>query len=86
MIALLSRSVVQCAIKSLKNPVLDAKFLISDINFHLRTISQTRIRYHEDTELSNVPETINVTFITKDGQEIKVKAKEGERALYLAHR
>jgi len=27
-----------------------------------------------------------VTFVTKDGESVKVKAKEGERALYLAHR
>ncbi len=34
----------------------------------------------------DVPETIKVTFITKDGKETEVMAKEGERALYLAHR
>ncbi len=32
------------------------------------------------------PDTIRVTFITKDGETIDVKGREGERALYLAHR
>lgn len=33
-----------------------------------------------------MPATIDVTFVTKDGEKISVKAKSGERALYLAHR
>jgi hypothetical protein len=39
-----------------------------------------------DDDLSDVPETIAVTFVAKDGKEVAVKAKEGERALFLAHR
>jgi hypothetical protein len=42
--------------------------------------------YHDDDALSALPETISVTFITKDGRQTEVKARDGERALYLAHR
>jgi hypothetical protein len=42
--------------------------------------------HHDEDGLSDVPETITVVFVTKDGQRIPVKAREGERALYLAHR
>ncbi len=42
---------------------------------------------HDDHErLKNVPETITVHFVTKDGVRKTVKAKESERVLYLAHR
>ena len=34
----------------------------------------------------DVPATIRVRFVTKDGDSVDVLAKEGERALYLAHR
>ena len=34
----------------------------------------------------DVPATIRVRFVTKDGASVDVLAKEGERALYLAHR
>ena len=34
----------------------------------------------------DVPATIRVRFVTKDGDTVDVLAKEGERALYLAHR
>jgi ferredoxin len=51
-----------------------------------RSVSLTAKLDHGDDELKDVPETIQVTFVTKDGQEEKVMAKEGERALYLAHR
>ena len=39
-----------------------------------------------DDHLSHLPETISVTFVTKDGEKIQVMAREGERAMYLAHR
>merc|ERR1711983_432559 len=43
--------------------------------------------WHEtNEEIAARPDTINVTFITKDGKEIQVKGRQGECALYLAHR
>ena len=39
-----------------------------------------------DDHLSHLPETISVIFVTKDGEKIEVKARDGERAMYLAHR
>ena len=43
--------------------------------------------WHEtNEELAARPDSIKVTFITKEGEEIHVKGREGERALYLAHR
>merc|ERR1712001_729923 len=43
--------------------------------------------FHEtDHEILTRPDTISVTFVTKDGESITVKGREGERALYLAHR
>lgn len=51
-------------------------------NFHL-----TIKKCHEtNEEIKTRPDTINVTFITKDGEKISVVGREGERALYLAHR
>lgn len=41
---------------------------------------------HDDDDLAHLPDTISVTFVMKDGNRIPVKAREGERALYLAHR
>ncbi len=41
---------------------------------------------HEDEALSHLPDTITITYVTKDGDRIEVKGREGERALYLAHR
>ena len=41
---------------------------------------------HEDEALSHLPDTITVTFVTKDGDRVEVKGREGERAMYLAHR
>ena len=41
---------------------------------------------HEDGDTAHLPDTISVTFITKDGTRIEVKGREGERAMYLAHR
>ncbi len=41
---------------------------------------------HEDEALKDVPETIGVTFVTKDGERVSVMAKEGENALRLAQR
>ena len=52
-----------------------------------RLIHKTVPFWHEtNEEIAARPDTINVTFITKDGQEIKVKGRQGECALYLAHR
>ena len=41
---------------------------------------------HHDDDLSHLPDTISATFVKKDGQRVTVKAREGERALFLAHR
>ena len=51
-------------------------------NFH-RTIKKC---HETNEEIQSRPDTINVTFITKDGEKISVVGREGERALYLAHR
>ena len=48
-----------------------------------KNIHTTSTKCHEHIE---GPETINVTFITKEGQKLSVVGKSGERALYLAHR
>merc|ERR1711978_328305 len=43
--------------------------------------------HHEtDHEVLARPDTISVTFITKEGKSINVKGREGERLMYLAHR
>merc|ERR1711878_169464 len=51
-------------------------------NFH-RAIKKC---HETNEEIQSRPDTINVTFITKDGEKISVVGREGERALYLAHR
>ena len=51
-------------------------------NFH----PSVHLFHGDDEDLKDVPDTIKVTFVTKDGEEKTVMAKEGERALYLAHR
>lgn len=42
--------------------------------------------HDSDPELASRPENINISFITKDGEKIDIKGREGERVLYLAHR
>ena len=43
--------------------------------------------HHETNhEVLARPDTISVTFITKEGKSINVKGREGERLMYLAHR
>ena len=49
-------------------------------------LSTTVIRFHEDGDLKEVPETVRVTFIEKNGTRRDVMGKVGERAMYLAHR
>ncbi|XP_040571190.2 2Fe-2S ferredoxin [Lepeophtheirus salmonis] len=49
----------------------------------LRALSTSQFRLHESI---SGPDIINVTIITKDGIEERVKGKVGERLLYLAHR
>ena len=44
------------------------------------------MKHDTDPEVAARPDTINVVFITKDGEPIKVKGREGECCLYLAHR
>ena len=44
------------------------------------------IPQHDDEDLSEVPETVRVVFIEKDGTKKEVIGKVGERAMYLAHR
>lgn len=45
------------------------------------------LKCHEtDPEVALRPDTINVSFITRTGEKIQVKGREGERVLYLAHR
>ena len=39
-----------------------------------------------DDDTAHLPDTITITFVTKDGTRIEVKGREGERAMYLAHR
>ena len=52
-----------------------------------RYIQRGPLLYHEtDHQVLSRPDTISVTFVTKDGQSINVKGREGERVLYLAHR
>jgi len=41
---------------------------------------------HGEEELAELPETVRVTFVAKDGSRHPVTGREGERALYLAHR
>ena len=48
-------------------------------------ISTSAIYLH-DEDLKDVPETVRVTFIEKDGTRKEVMGKVGERAMYLAHR
>lgn len=52
------------------------KSLFQPVKARLRTMP---ILHHGDPELKSIPDTINVTFITKDGEKISVKGKEGER-------
>ena len=50
-------------------------------------IHKTALKCHEtNEEIAQRPENINITFVTKDGKKIHVQGREGERALYLAHR
>ena len=53
---------------------------------HSRFISTTLQLNHGDDDLKNVPETVRVIFISKDGSKTEVMGKVGERAMYLAHR
>ena len=53
---------------------------------HCRLISTTLQLNHGDDDLKNVPETVRVIFISKDGSKTEVMGKVGERAMYLAHR
>ena len=53
---------------------------------HFRLISTTLQLNHGDDDLKNVPETVRVIFISKDGSKTEVMGKVGERAMYLAHR
>ena len=53
--------------------------------FH-RLISTSFKLQHGDEDLKDVPETVRVIFISKDGTEKEVMGKVGERAMYLAHR
>lgn len=41
---------------------------------------------HGDDGLKDVPETVTVHFITKEGIKLTVTGKVGERVMYLAHR
>jgi len=49
-------------------------------------LSTTVTLYHDDEDLKEVPETVRVTFIEKNGTRREVMGKVGERAMYLAHR
>jgi ferredoxin len=54
---------------------------------HQRLIhSSTKCHHETDPEIDARPENIKVIFVTKDGEKIQVMGKEGERAMYLAHR
>ena len=54
---------------------------------HQRYIHRMTPLHHEtDHEVLSRPDTITVTFVNKDGERTEVKGREGERALYLAHR
>ena len=53
----------------------------------LRRLISTSIKlHHGDEELQEVPETVRVVFICKDGTKKEVMGRVGERAMYLAHR
>ena len=50
-------------------------------------IHKSAFKCHEtNEEIAQRPENISITFVTKDGEKIHVQGREGERALYLAHR
>ena len=51
-----------------------------------RLFSISTILRHGDDDLKDVPETVRVTFINKDGTKKEVMGKVGEIAMYLAHR
>ena len=51
-----------------------------------RLISTSLQLHHGDDELKDIPETVRVIFISKDGTKQEVMGKVGERAMYLAHR
>ena len=53
---------------------------------HHRFISTSALLLHGDDDLRDIPETVRVTFIEKDGTRKEVMGKVGERAMYLAHR
>ena len=67
------------------NSVLNVFRTRFPLSLRLRTFSASPRLKHEEIDPSK-PENITVTFVTKDEEAIKVKAREGERALYLAHR
>eukprot|EP00095_Tigriopus_kingsejongensis_P012042 maker-scaffold90_size386344-snap-gene-1.19 protein:Tk12042 transcript:maker-scaffold90_size386344-snap-gene-1.19-mRNA-1 annotation:"adrenodoxin-like mitochondrial-like" len=52
----------------------------------LRALGCGPVLSHGDEGLRGRPDTIEVHFILKDGSRRTVLGKEGERALYLAHR
>ena len=63
------------------------KMPINRLNQQQQGLHRGTTMFHEsDPDIAARPETIKVTFVTKDGERIEVKGREGERALYLAHR
>ena len=48
--------------------------------------TQSSPLYHGDESLKDLPDSVSVTFIDKDGDRKTVQGKVGERLMYLAHR
>ncbi|KAJ8705967.1 hypothetical protein PYW07_010744 [Mythimna separata] len=77
--SVLKRSLILRNLKSFKVPV----------SSHIRRIHVTSNLWHGEYEWQDPKsedEVVNITYIDKDGNRIKVRGKVGDNVMYLAHR